>query len=127
MGILKLSKPAKSSPIYSKQISFQYGSVVYPIKQGGCLWGNNQGKLEAATTTLSHTRCIGIAFDDCESGKLIYVTFGKVTSSSYLFMSPEGSDIWVGRNGYPTDQKPTSGYKQKIGISINKDTFLLAL
>lgn len=127
MSILKLNKPTTQASSYNKQISFQYGAVAYAIKQGGCLWENNQGKLETATAAVQHTRCIGIAFDDCESGKLIYVTSGKISSSRYSFTASEGSDIWVGRDGYPTDHKPLAGYKQKIGTSLNKDTFLLSL
>lgn len=130
MALLKLNKTTsiKTQHVQLKQLTFQYGRVNYTIKQGSCLWKNNQDKIENASAAIQHTRCVGIAYDNCEIGeRIIYATSGKISSDFYNFNNPTGTDIWVGRDGFPTDQRPLLGYKQKIGQSLDKTSFLLSL
>ena len=109
------------------RVNVEYRTAKETIEDGVCVFVSDIGAV-SASSALVDTECNGIAFKSAFTGeKLCYITSGKVTNTKYNFTAPFGRPVWLSTTGMPSEQAPSSGFIQNIGITLSPDTFLLRI
>lgn len=109
-----------------KQNFFNYRTAKEVIPEGYCLSLLENGLYSVSSTSNNIQTFSGVAVNNFSIGERgCFITRGVCSHKIYKFNEPFGNIVWVSPDGIPSDALPKYGFLNPIGISIDKNSFLL--